>query len=339
MSRHVNIPIFIPHLGCPNQCVFCNQRTISGVHEFDGGGVKEEIDLALSTIEEDAEVEIAFFGGSFTGVDEELMISLLETAYEYIKCGRVSSIRCSTRPDYINEEVLARLKKYGVKTIELGLQSADDNVLQISKRGHDFAAEVKACELIVNAGFDLVGQMMIGLPASTPETEMMTARFIASSGARAARIYPTVVFRETELCGMAISGEYCPISLDDAISRSADVLEYFINEGIDVIRIGLSASENLSSVETYYAGPNHSALGELVENELYYKKIRKLLNGVELSKNSVINICVPQNSLSKAVGQKKRNKLRLLQELGCLDIRFTTSEKLAEYEVELEILD
>ena len=231
---------------------------------------------------------------------------------------------------------IVKLRRDGSR---MRLQSADDNVLQISKRGHDFAAEVKACELIVNAGFDLVGQMMIGLPASTPETEMMTARFIASSGARAARIYPTVVFRDTELCGMAISGEYCPISLDDAISRSADVLEYFINEGIDVIRIGLSASENLSSVETYYAGPNHSALGELVENELYYKKIRKLLNGVELSKNSVINIFVPQNSLSKAVGQKKRNKLRLLQELGCLDIRFTKSEKLAEYEVELEILD
>ena len=111
MSRHVNIPIFIPHLGCPNQCVFCNQRTISGVSEFDESCVQAQIEEALSTIESDAKVEIAFFGGSFTGIDRDLMVTLLSTAYEYIKLGRVDAIRCSTRPDYIDEEILAILKE------------------------------------------------------------------------------------------------------------------------------------------------------------------------------------------------------------------------------------
>ena len=164
MKQHINIPIFIPHLGCPNQCVFCNQRTISGVKEFDISSVRRDIDTALLTVDSSTEAEIAFFGGSFTGIDRDLMIELLEIGYEYIKDGRVSSIRCSTRPDYIDEEILEILKKYGVRVIELGLQSVEEKVLKSSKRGHNFQAELKACRMIVNAGFALVGQMMIGLP-------------------------------------------------------------------------------------------------------------------------------------------------------------------------------
>ncbi len=147
--RHINIPIFIPHLGCPNTCVFCNQRSISGVKEFDPESVRGVIEEHLKTVLPDDEVEIAFFGGSFTGIDRELMISLLEIAHSYIQDGRVSAIRCSTRPDYINEEILDILKKYGVKTIELGLQSSSDKVLEITKRGHYFEAEQKSCKLIV----------------------------------------------------------------------------------------------------------------------------------------------------------------------------------------------
>ena len=213
MKKHVNIPIFIPHLGCPNQCVFCNQRTISGVEQFDIANVKKEIEDALSTVDSSQEAEIAFFGGSFTGIDRNLMISLLELAYGYVTDGKVKSVRCSTRPDYIDEEILDILKKYGVTTIELGLQSSSDEVLSVSKRGHTRADEARSCDLIVQRGFELVGQMMIGLPASTLESEMETARFIVEHGAVGARIYPTVVFYETELCQMAKRGDYSPISL------------------------------------------------------------------------------------------------------------------------------
>ncbi len=337
MSRHVNIPIFIPHLGCPNQCVFCNQRTISGVQEFDASDVKRQIDEALGTIEPDAEVEIAFFGGSFTGIDRELMESLLETAYEYIESGRVMAVRCSTRPDYIDGEILALLKKYGVKTVELGLQSSSDEVLRLTKRGHDFAAEKRACEMIINAGLSLVGQMMIGLPGADIASEIRTAEFIVSSGAAAARIYPTVVFRETELCSMAECGEYTPLSLTEAVQRSATVLEIFDAAGVDVIRIGLAASENLSSPDTYYAGPNHASLGGLIENELYYRRIIRILADRKISRDNTINVYVPRGSLSKAVGQKKSNRLRLAEDFPGVNIRFSESNNLSGYGVQVEI--
>ena len=161
-KKHVNIPIFIPHLGCPNDCVFCNQRTISGHGDFHIESVKDEIDEALSTISADTEREIAFFGGSFTGIDRELMIELLDLAESYIKKGAVSQIRLSTRPDYISKEILDILSLYSVKTIELGLQSLNDNVLLASKRGHDSKIAKEACRLIKERGFSLMSIMDTG---------------------------------------------------------------------------------------------------------------------------------------------------------------------------------
>ncbi len=336
MKRHANIPIFIPHLGCPNQCVFCNQRTISGVKEFSASDVIPIIESALATVNDGVETEIAFFGGSFTGIDRELMTELLEIAYGYIKSGRVTAVRCSTRPDYINSEILDILLKYGVKTIELGLQSADGDVLRACKRGHGFKAEKEACRIIVERGFSLVGQMMIGLPESSEESELKTAEFIISSGAEAARIYPTVVFKDTELCGMTERGEYTPLTLDDAIRRSAKVMKLLVNAGVDIIRVGLCASENLSADDTYFAGPNHSALGELVQNELYYSMISDELKKLDLPEHSDIIISVPLGALSKAIGQKRKNKLRLQEEFSS-HISFYEDKNLKEYSVRVRL--
>ena len=333
MSRHINIPVFIPHLGCPNQCVFCNQHTISGAGEFDPSKLRQTIEDVLSSTKPDDEIEIAFFGGSFTGIDRDLMISLLKVANSYIERGLVSSIRCSTRPDYIDDEILSILKKYGVKVIELGLQSFSDSVLQISKRGHDSNAEISATKKIVDAGFQLVGQMMIGLPGSTLDLELKTADFIISSGAVGARIYPTVVFHDTELSKMVECGEYSPLSLEDAVNRSASVLERFIDAGVKVIRIGLCASENLSSEQTYHSGPNHSALGELVENELYFRKIYAKASQMELADRDILVVSVSRGSTSKAIGQKKRNKLLLCERLGISKVLVKEDEKLAGYEI------
>ena len=333
--RHVNIPVFIPHLGCPNQCVFCNQRTISGVREFDPSDLRKIIDESLLTIEDDAEVEIAFFGGSFTGIDRDLMISLLEIAHSYIISGDVHSIRCSTRPDYIDHEILDILEKYGVRTIELGLQSTSEKVLEITKRGHNFRAEADSCRLIVERGFNLVGQMMIGLPGSDLESELETARFIISCGAVGARIYPTVVFRDTELCYMNDLGEYTALTVDEAVYRSAAVLELFVDAGVEVIRIGLQSGEGLTDTESYVAGPNHSALGELVIGELYYNKICKSLSRLDLSGNENISVFVSRGCLSKAVGQNKRNKLRLSKQYK--DIRFGEADGIPKYGILLDI--
>ena len=336
MKRHVNIPIFIPHLGCPNQCVFCNQRSISGVQSFRLESVKEQIDDALHTIGDGIETEIAFFGGSFTGIDRNLMIDLLKIAYSYIECGRVSCIRCSTRPDYIDDEILSILKKYGVKVIELGLQSASPDVLSATKRGHNFEDEINACRLIVERGFDLVGQMMIGLPMATEESEIKTADFIIEAGAKGARIYPTVVFKDTELCRMTYEGEYKPLDEREAIRRSANVMRRFIDAGVDVIRVGLCASENLSDESTYVAGPNHSALGELVINEIYYHLLRDLIIKENLIEHKFVTILVSRGSTSKAIGQKRRNIIRLKQEFKTLDIKITECDELSDYSIKTE---
>lgn len=331
--RHCNIPVFIPHLGCPNKCVFCNQRTISGVSEFNPDSVTDIIDEALLTVLPDDEVEIAFFGGSFTGIDFDLMEKLLKIANGYIKRGRVKSIRCSTRPDYIDEPVLLTLKKYGVKVIELGFQSASDRVLSASRRGHDFNTARRAARMIVDHGFTLVGQMMIGLPESDVDAELKTADFIIECGASAARIYPTVVFRDTELCEMAENGSYVPLSLQEAVGRSALVYRKFLLAGISVIRVGLCASDNLVSDKTYHSGPNHCALGELVANEIYYSIIFEQAGRLELTSSSILKITVPKGSLSKALGQKKRNKLLLIESLSVRDVRFYESDGLKEYQV------
>lgn len=337
MKKHANIPVFIPHLGCPNQCVFCNQHTISGAKNFDPGSLKDIIESALETIDSETEVEIAFFGGSFTGIDRELMTELLKTAYSYVVSGRVISIRCSTRPDYINTEVLDILKKYGVKVIELGLQSVDEGVLSLTKRGHSFDSEAKACELIVSYGFDLVGQMMIGLPGSTLESELKTADFIIKSGASAARIYPTVVFRDTELAEMTEKKIYSPLGEEEAITRAAAVKQRFIDCRVDVIRVGLCSSENLTGDETYFGGPNHPAIGELVENEIYYNIIYKKILHSGLVHNKKVTVFVSSGSLSKAIGQKKKNKIRLIKDFSLLDIVFFEDENLLNYEISINI--
>ena len=336
MKRHVNIPVFIPHLGCPNQCVFCNQRTITGREEFRAESVREIIEEALSTIPDGTETEIAFFGGSFTGIDPELMQSLLEIAHSYILSGKVQSIRCSTRPDYVNEGIIDTLKKYGVRCVELGLQSVNDGVLDVSKRGHTSLDAETACRMIVDAKLTLVGQMMIGLPGSTIETERETAEFIIKSGAVAARIYPTVVFKDTELYCMAECGIYHPLSLEDAIKRSAEIFEMFIDAGIQVIRIGLCASENLSAPETYYKGPNHPALGELVENEYYFNKMYKYISESN-PKNARIIVSVNTGCLSKAIGQNRRNKLRLASAFPTCDIVFKESNVVTRHGIKVEI--
>ena len=335
MKRHANIPVFIPHMGCPNQCIFCNQRIISGVREFSAAEVVPIIDEALSTLDENTEAEIAFFGGSFTGIERTLMIELLEIASKYKKSGKVVGIRCSTRPDYIDGEILDILEKYGVGVIELGLQSSSDEVLALTKRGHSFEAEINAARLITERGFTLIGQMMIGLPGSTLESELKTADFIISSGAFGARIYPTVVFRDTELATLTKKGLYMPLSLDEAVFRAAEVMKKFIFAGVKIIRVGLQASENLSSEDTYLAGPNHAALGELCENEIYYSLIKEKLKEKNITSGKCPKVLIPPRTTSKAVGQKKKNKLRLINEFSLKDIIFAESECLSDYEVSI----
>ena len=336
-KRHVNVPVFIPHLGCPNDCVFCNQRTISGVKEFCAEEVVPIIEEVLTTVSKDDYVEIAFFGGSFTGIDRDLMENLLNIANGYLKQGRIDSIRCSTRPDYINDDVLDILYRYGVRHIELGIQSASEDVLQAAKRGHGISDTKTACRLIKERGFTLGGQMMIGLPSASGCDEISTAELICSLGADEARIYPTIVFKATELCHMTESGEYTPLDIEEAVSRSADAFSVFVRNGVKVLRIGLCDSENLHSGSTYFAGPNHAAMGELVENEYYFRAICEKLDSINIESNSDLTVCVAKGHTSKVIGQHKKNKIRLCQKYGFRTFRVTESDDVSAYGVLLRI--
>lgn len=310
--RHVNIPVFIPHLGCPNNCVFCDQKQISGCRVFEESAVQSLIEEALSTLSPDDDCEIAFFGGSFTGIDRELMLRLLRISDGFVDSGRVTSVRCSTRPDYIDPEILDILRSHHVGTIELGIQSMSDTVLRASKRGHTATTAVEACKMVKYAGFELIGQMMIGLPSSTPQDEIATAKAICSLGADGARVYPTVVFAKTELANMTFDGTYRPLELEDAIGRTANVLDVFDRAGVPVIRVGLCSGENLSSPESVVGGANHPALGELAMGELFYRRVCAELDKISVADGfRELRIQVPKGELSKAIGQKKRNMLRL----------------------------
>lgn len=327
MSRHLNIPIFIPHLGCPHLCVFCNQHSISGKQSFDPTGVADQIREALETTTEQDEAEIAYFGGSFTGIDREVMVYLLEVAEQFVQSpipgkARVRGIRLSTRPDYISQEIVGILSRYSISAVELGLQSMDDLVLAASERGHDAACAEQACRILTDAGFSVVGQMMIGLPGSTSESEIASAERICALGVSGARIYPTVVFADTALQAMMQRGEYRPLSIAEAVARSADVLAVFEEQGVRVLRIGLCASDNLCDPDCAVAGANHPAMGELVRSELYYRKLRKLLSG---AKAPVQTVYIPARELSVAIGQHRQNLLRLQEEFGS-QVRFFAAD-------------
>ncbi len=300
-------------------CVFCNQRSISGKQDFCRESVRDEIEAALATIPSDSEVEIAYFGGSFTGIDRELMIYLLDLAEDYIVNpqegrARISGIRMSTRPDYINREIMEILSHYHVRTVELGLQSMRDRVLKASNRGHTAEDAENACRMIKAAGYLLIGQMMIGLPTSSLEDEIYTAQRICDMGADGARIYPTVVFRETELANMALRGEYDMLNNDSAIERSKEVLKIFESYGVECIRIGLCASDNLGDEGQVLGGANHPSLGELVMGELAFDRMcemaDKLINSDKNCGNALV-FSVPRGNLSKAVGQRGKNRCRL----------------------------
>lgn len=340
--KHKNIPIFIPHEGCPNDCIFCNQRKISGRTVFDKNNVRNEIEAALSTLHhENNNIQIAFFGGSFTGIDRTLMLYLLGIAKEYIDLGRVSSIRLSTRPDYIDEEILDILAFHGVTTIELGIQSMSDKVLLKCNRGHNADTSRVACRLIKQKGFELIGQMMTALPYSKPEDEIVTAKELVALGVDGARIYPTMVFAQTKLEAMTQSGEYIPPPLDELVRRSAEVFAVFKDNDIPVIRIGLQASDGLGDTDGIKYGAYRAAMGEMVMSRYYLDKINELLKDLPKDKliGKLLYISCAKGEISKISGQKRENKEKLISEYGFKSINITEQDNIRSYNIKIKISD
>ena len=300
MKKQYIIPIFVPHLGCPNDCIFCNQKSISGQKEnMTKEKAKKIIDNYLENIKkEEAKIEIAFFGGSFTAIEPELQEELLKVAYEYVKNGQVESIRISTRPDCIDKKTLKRLKKYKVKTIELGVQSANDYILKRANRGHNFADVKKASKMIRWYGFKLGYQMMVGLPESTRIDEVNTAKALVKLKPKMVRIYPVLVVKNTKLEKEYKEGIYEPLSIVQAVEICKEIVRIFADKNIDIIRIGLQSTDEISNPENekseVVAGPYHPAFRQLVESAMWYDaivaKIKKLnvkVKEVEVNVNPI----------------------------------------------------
>ena len=305
--KHYNIPIFISHFGCPNSCVFCNQKKING-RETDVTieDLKNTIEMYLETLPKNSKKEVAFFGGTFTGISMKLQKEYLKTVYEYIKKGDINGIRLSTRPDYINDEIVAQLKKYGVTAIELGVQSLDKKVLLATERFYPVEIVEEACKIIKKYEIDLGIQLMIGLPKSTFESDYLTAVKILDMKPEMARIYPTLVIKNTKMAQMFFTGEYHALTLDEAVERTRKIYSLLESEGINIIRVGLQPSEDLRENGVVIAGPFHPAFRAVVETEIYYDFFRKILENEEK-----LDIFANEKSISKLVGIKKVNRIRL----------------------------
>ncbi len=305
---------------------------------FHKESVETEIKGYLNTINDPtADVQIAFFGGSFTGIDREDMIYLLKVAKKFIDSGKVSSIRLSTRPDYINKEILDILSQYGVKTIELGIQSMNNNVLYACKRGHTTKDTEDACHLIKSYGFELIGQMMTALPASTPEDEIYTAEKICELGADGARIYPTMVFHDTHLADMTKTGEYIPPEEDRLIERTEGAFAVFVKNNVPVIRIGLQSNEGLQNKSELYAGAYNDAIGEMVISRYYLKLIQKQLidMGAPFKEPTNITVYAPPGHTSKVVGHKGHNKMSIQNEYNVKYLKVLEKKDIMVYNVRI----
>jgi len=301
MKKQKTIPIFVPHMGCRNDCSFCNQKTITGQCAAMTPNLAEQIiQSALKTIAEDTFVEIGFFGGSFTGIEKVLQKQFLEVAHRYMSSGAVHAVRLSTRPDYIDDDTIALLKDYGVQTVELGAQSMDDRVLTLNHRGHSYKDTVRAANKISDAGIQLGLQMMTGLYGDTDEICMESAKKIVALSPACVRIYPTLVLQGTMLSRLYASGVYQPQSLEQAVSLCADIKTLFDEAQIPVIRLGLQTTDNINPDKDVVAGPYHASFGELVQSELYFRKLKECV-----CEDCIV--VVHPTSLSAFLGNRKRN--------------------------------
>ena len=314
MARQQILPIFVPHLGCPNHCVFCDQKRISG-SSLPARAAEVEQCLAQARDKGIRGAQLAFYGGSFTAVPEGMQRELLAAAQPYLAEGVIDSIRLSTRPDAIDEDILARLKDYGVQTVELGSQSMDDGVLAACRRGHTAADTERAAGLIKAAGLSLVLQMMTGLPGSSAEKDRETARHIAALRPDAVRLYPTVIVRGTALEKLWRAGQYREHTVAEAVSLCADILPLFDSAGIPVIRLGLNPTEELSGGEAV-AGAYHPAFGELVRSEILRRKAMELLKDVPAG--AKVCLGVHPGRVSAMTGQKRSNLQKIAADKGLL---------------------
>jgi len=319
MKQTRNIAIFIPHLGCPFRCCFCQQQKISATLRYPSPAqVTEYIETALGTISAGTDVEVAFFGGTFTSIPEEMQNAYLDCARPYLEKGQIQGIRLSTRPDAVDVNRLRELEKRGVTTIELGVQSLDEEVLRLSGRGYEPEQVVEACRMIHNTSIRLGIQLMVGLPGDNLQRDLETTRKSIELAPDMVRIYPTLVIQGTELEQAYREGRYHPLTLEEAVEITTAMYMRFTRANIPVIRMGLHPSEDLQQAGTVAAGPFHPAFGELVLQKAALEQARSLIKAYvpAAASNQALVLYCPPREYSQLVGPQRSNILTLKREFG-----------------------
>lgn len=306
------LPIFIPHAGCPHQCVFCNQKTISGQKNAAESGAREQIARWLQWLRPSLENEAAFYGGSFTALDSDLQERLLFLTDELLERGIIGSVRLSTRPDYIDDKKLELLKKHGVRLVELGVQSLDDRVLEAAGRGHTAADVVQAMKQLRDYDFKTGLQLMVGMPLQSFSSLQDTVAQVIKLQPDIARIYPLLVIKGTPLAESWTKGEFQPLGLEEAVRQSAWVYDQLTTNGIKIIRVGLQPDDELCASGNILAGPFHPSMGELVQSFLLRERLTDKLLAVKGAERIVISC--PAKMESKLRGMKNSN-IKYWQEL------------------------
>lgn len=333
------IPIFMPHAGCPHRCVFCNQSSITGVDSRHLKiSVTDQVERFLKfKSQRRNNVQIAFFGGNFLGIKTDEMKRLLAEATQFIKVGRVSSIRFSTRPDTVDDRRLNMIKEFPVATIELGVQSMDDRVLSATKRGHTAADTEKAIQCLKEFDFEIGLQIMVGLPGDTPERLRASVQRIVALKPDFIRIYPTLVLAGSPLAAWYKKGDYVPLSLEDAVTQVTALYRVFKNENIRVIRMGLQATEDLEKEASILAGPYHPAFGHLVYSQIFLDKAISALKSVNPRGNGVVLHVHPQ-SVPKMRGLKNDNIKKLRATLDLQSLEIVSDNSLKEDQLKVSVL-
>lgn len=329
---HRTIPVFIPMLACPNQCIYCNQHIISGQQQMPTDQeIEHTIQTHLRTFIDGTTVELGFFGGTFTGLPYAEQERLLRLVHPYLCDGSVSSIRLSTRPDYITDEGVSLLKRYGVKTVELGVQSLSDEVLRSVNRGYTSSDVEQASQIIKSHGLEVGMQMMIGLPLDSAQRSLYTAERIIVLGATNTRIYPTLVIPHTQLSTMYHMGQYHPLTLQQAIEWTAPVLRLFEDHHITVLRVGLHPTEGFINGTECEAGPFHVAFKQLVQSHIWNKIFTEAFSSSQSFPSRPLTISVPPAMLTAAVGHRSQNKILIQRLTGIRKVKFMPLPTLEGY--------
>ncbi|MBR3052722.1 MAG: radical SAM protein [Firmicutes bacterium] len=358
MKKHAIIPIFIPHIGCGHACVFCDQRQItarSGMPTI--AEARETIETWLTTLRDVPEVEISFFGGSFTGIPVELQREYLSLAKEYKDAGRITGIHMSTRPDYIDDEILDLLCEMTVDAVEFGVQSFDDDVLRLSKRGHNAETARRAARMIKAIGITLGIQLMIGLPGDSLEACVYSARETVKLGPELARLYPTLILPGTELHDMYLAGRYTPLTRGEAVLRTKEMYEILMDAGINIMRVGLKSTEIISSerLGDLNKGTYHPAFRQLVESEIAKERVSALLDeyiagmpasgtaadgtaatGTAGASRPRVTVLTSPEWFSNLIGQHGEARDALRKKYGALDPEFSYDPALTGCEFRIE---